>query len=139
MVNDYEEMKDHYGLTAEDEDDHEEVANNNFFRKMHPNFTLNISDVLKDPALSLEKFKANYLGIKKKRNPIIKNFNSSMIKTIHELSPRWKRAALHDFVPTPKQTVSTFGYTPQTSHLSTPRKQSAPKDSFAARKLYQTL
>ena len=49
----YEKMRDHYGLTARDEDNKEEVANNNFFKKMHPGFNENISDVLKNPNLGV--------------------------------------------------------------------------------------
>ena len=53
MSGEYEKMKEQYGLTVEDEDDREEVENDNFFKKMHPEFHHNISEILKDPHLTL--------------------------------------------------------------------------------------
>ena len=138
MMDEYEKMRDHFGLTAEDEDDHEEVANNNFFKKMHPNFTHDISDVLKNPKLTLEKFKKDYLGQKKERSPLVKDFNSSMIKTIHELSPKWKRAAPHLYIPDNKNsTAVSFFQNPE--DFSPAFKSRSKKLSYTSRKLYGTL
>lgn len=49
----YEQMRDRMGLTAKDKDDKEEVANNNFFKVLHPEFQYNVSDVLKNPNLTV--------------------------------------------------------------------------------------
>jgi hypothetical protein len=38
MRQEYDDMKNAYGLSAQEQDDSEEIANNAFFRKMHPNF-----------------------------------------------------------------------------------------------------
>jgi hypothetical protein len=36
MFTAYEQMRNKFGLNAEDKDDQEEVANNNFFKTLHP-------------------------------------------------------------------------------------------------------
>ena len=54
-------MKDFYGLSAQEVDNVEERANNKFFNHIYPNFKLEISEVLKDPKMSVHKFKKQYL------------------------------------------------------------------------------
>ncbi len=65
-------MRNKFGLDTQDKDDQEEVANNNFYKILHPDFKYNISDVLKDPKLTLSDFKKKYLGHKNQKKPIIK-------------------------------------------------------------------
>jgi hypothetical protein len=50
-------MKNAYGLSIQEEDNTEEKANNNFFRGLYPNFKLDISEVLRDPDMSVHRFK----------------------------------------------------------------------------------
>ena len=49
MEENYDGMKSFYGLSIEEKDDHEEIANNNFFKQMHPGFKEDISEVFKNP------------------------------------------------------------------------------------------
>jgi hypothetical protein len=51
--------------------------------------------VLKDKNLTLETFKKNYLGFVPTKKPIIKPFNSHLVKSIHKLTPRLKVAEGH--------------------------------------------
>lgn len=98
MQSAYEKMRDRFGLTVEDKDDQEEVANNSFFKTLHPEFKYNISDVLKNPHLTLADFKKDYMGFKQQKKPIIKEFTSNMIKTLHLTSPKLRTTNPHDFI-----------------------------------------
>jgi hypothetical protein len=53
----YETMKNSYGLSMQEEDNTEEKANNNFFRSLYPSFKLEISEVLRNPNMSVHRFK----------------------------------------------------------------------------------
>lgn len=103
---------------------------------MYPSFNHDITDVLRDPNLTIDRFKRDFLGHKKERNSIIKGFNSPMIKTLHELSPRLKRAAPHLYIASPNKTNSTFWGSDDKKSLSPTARG---RDSLTARRLYSTL
>lgn len=77
---------------------------------MHPGFTENITDVLKNPNLGITEFKSKFLGIKSPKKPIIKEFTSNMIKTIHLTSPRLKNSQPHTYIESPKKNHSSIHY-----------------------------
>lgn len=92
-------MKNAFGLSVQEEDDTEEVANNSFFRKLHPEFTQDISEVFKrEKDLGVNKFKKVYLGFVPEKKPIVKPFHSNLVKTLHSMTPRLKVANPHDYV-----------------------------------------
>ena len=99
MEQQYEAMKNAFGLSVQEEDDTEQIANNIFFRKVHPEFTEDISEVFKrNKDLGVNKFKKVYLGFKPERRPIVKPFHSNLIHTLHSMTPRLKVADSHDYV-----------------------------------------
>ena len=99
MKSNYEKMKEYCGLNAVEEDNSEEVQNNNFFQKLYPEFQDEVTTVLQNPNLTIASFRTKYLGYKQQKKPIVKDFTSTMIRTIHYMSPPLHRAKIHDYIP----------------------------------------
>ncbi len=57
--------------------------------------------------MTVEKLKKDFLGYKPKKKPIVKPFNSNMIKSLHNMTPQLHRADPHEFVKIPRRTMST--------------------------------
>ena len=57
MLEIYDQFKNYYGLTKKEEDDKEEKANNKFFNQLYPAFTQEISEILKNPNMTVSQFK----------------------------------------------------------------------------------
>lgn len=109
MENIYETMKNYYGLSIQEEDNQEEKANNKFFCDLYPNFKYEISEVLKDPSMTVNKFKRQYLGYKPVKKPIFKPFNANMVNALHKMTPKLHRADPHQFISTPRRNTSSEG------------------------------
>jgi hypothetical protein len=57
-----------------------------------------VTDLLKNPNMTVSEFKKSYLGFRLQKKPVIKEFTSNMIKTIHLTSPRFQTSNPHDFI-----------------------------------------
>ncbi len=45
--------------------------------------------------MTVDKFKKDFLGYKPQKKPIVKPFNSNMIKSLHNMTPQLHRAQAH--------------------------------------------
>lgn len=61
-----------------------------------------MSELLKAPGMTVEKFKSTYLGFKPSRKPIIRPFTSNMIRSLHKVTPQLHTAQPHRFMSAPK-------------------------------------
>ena len=49
-----------------------------------------ISEILKDKAMTVQKFKDKYLGYSKYKKPVAQHFNSNLVRTLHRMTPQLK-------------------------------------------------
>jgi hypothetical protein len=58
--------------------------------------------------MTVEKFQSQYLGYKKTKKPIVRDFTSNMIKSIHKMAPKLKVSDYHEIASNfPKSSLST--------------------------------
>ena len=96
MKSEYEHLKEVMGLAEVEKDDQEEVKNNAFFAKIHPELDRPISELLKDKNMTVHKFQKNHLGYFKHKKPLVAPFNSNLVKTLHKLTPVLKVTKGHE-------------------------------------------
>jgi hypothetical protein len=120
MEHKYNEMKNKYGISNEDSDNEEEVKNNLFWKKIHPEFgALELSEVLiNDKNITLNNFKKKYLGYKEEKKPIVKEFGAHMIKVLHKTTPKLKVSDFHDVSFKPNESGYFSSRRPNTSSFS---------------------
>ncbi len=113
-------MKNKYGICLEDSDNQEEIKNNEFWKKMHPEFAgLELSQVLmNDKNMTVSGFKRKYLGYKEQKKPIVKEFTCHMIKVLHKTTPKLKVSQFHDIPFKPSESGYFSSKRPNTCSFS---------------------
>lgn len=84
------------GLAHVEKNDDEEQHNNEFFKKIHPEVSAPISQILRDKNMTVHRFKQKYLGESRNKRPVAPDFNSNLVKTLHKLTPRLKVTQAHE-------------------------------------------
>jgi len=62
---------------------------------LHPELPAPIGDLLKDKAMTVQKFQKKYLGYQDKKKSVAVDFNSNLVKTLHKMTPILKAAEGH--------------------------------------------
>jgi hypothetical protein len=86
MDSQYDDVKHKCGISVKVVENSEEAENNKFWRKLHPECKVELSDGINAQA-NVEEFRRVYLGERKKRRALASEFKSNMVAIIHHLVP----------------------------------------------------